>query len=96
MNIDNLTATYKLTADQKTRTEALVKAYTTATQPTLAWMASERRAGGAANTDSLMKIADARAAFDTGFKALLTDPQAQVFDSVRKAQAGRRRGGGGL
>ncbi len=95
MNIDNLTTTYKLTADQKTAAEALIKTYTTATQATQAWMRSEAQAGGAQNADSLKKITDARATFDSGFKALLTAPQAQVYDSVQKAQPVRRRGGGG-
>ena len=96
MNIDNLTTTYKLTADQMTAAEALIKTYTTAAQATQAWMRSEARAGGAPNADSLKKITDARATFDTGFKALLTAPQAQVYDSVQKALPVRRRGGGGL
>jgi hypothetical protein len=95
LNIDNLTTLYKLTADQKTKAEALIKTYNTTTQPTQAWMASERQAGGAPNADSLKKITDARATFDAAFKALLTDPQVQVFDSVQKVQASRRRGGGG-
>ena len=95
MNIDNLTTLYKLTADQKTKVEALIKTYTTTTQATQAWMASERQAGGAVNADSMKKITDARAIYDAAFKAVLTEPQAQVFDSVQKAQAGRRRGGGG-
>jgi len=95
MNIDNLTTLYKLTADQKTKTEALIKTFTDETQKTQAWMASERQAGGAVNADSMKKVADARAAFETAFKQLLTAPQAETFDSVQKAQAGRRRGGGG-
>lgn len=93
--IDNLVTMYKLSADQKTAAEALIKTYNTATQATQAWMRSEAQAGGAPNADSLKKITDARATFDSAFKALLTEPQAQVYDSVQKAQPVRRRGGGG-
>jgi hypothetical protein len=96
MNVDNLATTYKLTGDQKTKTEALVKTFTDATQKTTAWIQSERQAGGAPNADSAKKVTDARDAFNASFKALLTEPQAAVYDSVQKAQPVVRRRGGGF
>jgi len=95
MNVDQLVTQYKLTGDQKTKTEALVKTYTDATQATQAWIRSEAQNGALPNADSAKKVADARTTFNTSFKALLTAPQAQVFDSVQAAMANRRRGGGG-
>ena len=94
MNIDNLATTYKLSSEQKTKTEALIKTFNDVTSKTISWIQSERRAGGASNADSAKKVTDARDAFNASFKALLTEPQAQVFDSLQKTLVGRRRGGG--
>jgi hypothetical protein len=94
MNIDRLTTTYTLTGDQKSKTEALIKTYTDATEATQMWLASERAAGANVNADSAKKIADARTTFSTSFKALLTAPQSEKYDSIQKVMASRTRGGG--
>ena len=91
-NIDQLTTTYTLTGEQKSKTEALIKTYTDQTQATQQWMASERAAGANVNADSAKKIADARTTFNTSFKALLTVPQSEKYDSIQKVMASRARG----
>jgi len=95
LNADTLTAQYNLTADQKTKTIALIKTYNDNTAATMAWMRSEQQSGGTRNADSAKKVADARATFDAAFKALLVGPQAARFDSVQAARAARGRGPGG-
>jgi len=94
MNIDQLTSTYSLTGEQKPKVEALIKTYDETSQPTMAWMASERANGAVTNADSAKKIADARTTFNAAFKAILTAPQAEKFDSIQKVMASRVRGGG--
>lgn len=94
MTIDQLSSTYSLTSPQKPKVEALLKAYNDNTQPTMAWMASERANGAITNADSSKKLADARTKFNADFKAILTVPQAEKFDSIQKVMASRVRGGG--
>lgn len=94
MSIEQLTSTYTLTSDQKSKTEALLKTYDEKTQPTMAWMASERANGAVTNADSSKKLADLRTRFNTDFKAILTAPQAEKFDSIQRVMASRVRGGG--
>jgi protein CpxP len=95
MNVDQMTTQYSLSADQKTKTVALIKIFTDGTAATQAWMMSEQQAGAARNADSTQKVTDARTKFNADFKALLTPDQSKTFDSVQTANAGRRRGGGG-
>lgn len=90
-----MTTQYSLSADQKTKTEALVKIFTDGTAATQAWIQSERQAGAAVNADSMKKVADARAKFDADFKALLTADQSRLFDSVAAQRGAGRRGGRG-
>lgn len=95
MNVDNMATMYTLSADQKTRTDSLVKIFTAGTAATQAWIRSEAQAGAVANADSAKKVADARARFNADFKALLTPDQAKKFDSVQANPPARRGGGGG-
>lgn len=95
MNIDNLATMYSLSADQRTKTEALIKIFTDGTAATQTWIMSERQAGAVQNADSAKKIADARAKFNADFKALLTADQSKKFDSVQANPPARRGGGGG-
>ena len=99
MNADTLTAVYNLSADQKTKTIALIKVYNDGTAATQAWMMAQRQAGEARNADSAKKVQDAAAKFNADFKALLAGPQIAKFDSIQAARAarmgGRGPGGGG-
>ena len=99
MNIDTLTATYSLSADQKTKAEGLIKIYNDNTAATMAWMRAQMQSGGGRNADSSKKVQDAMAKFNADFKALLAGPQITKFDSIQAARAARmggRMGGGGL
>jgi hypothetical protein len=97
MNADTLTAVYSLSADQKTKTEGLLKIYNDGTAATMAWIRTQPR--GSAPPDSMKKIQDAMAKFNADFKALLAGPQIAKFDSIQAARAarmgGRGPGGGG-
>ena len=99
MNIDTLTATYSLSAEQKTKATALIKVYNDNTAATMAWMMTQRQAGEARNADSAKKVSDAMTKFNADFKALLAGPQITKFDSIQAARAarmgGRGPGGGG-
>lgn len=94
MNADTLTAIYSLSAEQKTKTEGLIKIYTDNTAATRAWMMAQQQAGEARNADSGKKVSDAMAKFNADFKALLTGPQIAKFDSVQAARAARMGGRG--
>ena len=97
MNADTLTALYGLSADQKTKTEGLIKIYNDGTAATMAWVRTQPR--GSAPPDSMKKLQDASAKFNSDFKALLAGPQIAKFDSIQAARAarmgGRGPGGGG-
>ena len=97
MNADTLTAVYSLSADQKTKTEALLKVYNDGTAATMAWMRTQPR--GSVPADSMTKLRDAMTKFNADFKALLAGPQIAKFDSIQAARAarmgGRGPGGGG-
>ena len=96
MNADTLTAVYSLSAEQKTKTEGLLKIYNDGTAATMAWIRTQPR--GSAPPDSMKKIQDAMAKFNADFKALLAGPQIAKFDSIQAARAARmggRMGGGG-
>lgn len=97
MNADTLTAVYSLSADQKTKTEGLLKIYNDGTAATMAWIRTQPR--GSAPPDSMKKIQEAMAKFNADFKALLAGPQIAKFDSIQAARAarmgGRGPGGGG-
>lgn len=99
MNADTLTVMYSLSADQKTKTVALIKVYNDGAAATQAWMMAQRQAGEARNADSAKKVSDAMTKFNADFKALLAGPQIVKFDSVQAARAarmgGRGPGGGG-
>jgi hypothetical protein len=94
MNIDTMTAMYSLSADQKTKTEGLIKIYNDGTAATMAWMREQMQSGGGRNADSTKKVQDAMAKFNADFKALLAGPQIAKFDSVQAARAARMRGRG--
>lgn len=99
MSVDNLAATYSLSAEQKTKTEALLKIFNDNTAATSAWIMAQRQAGEARNADSAKKVSDAMTKFNADFKALLAGPQIAKFDSIQAARAarmgGRGPGGGG-
>ena len=95
MNIDNMTTMYSLSADQKTKAEALIKIYTDQTTATQQWIMSQRQAGATANPDSAKKLTDARAKFNADFKALLTADQSKEVPIPVQANPPQRRGGGG-
>jgi hypothetical protein len=95
LNADTLTAQYNLTADQKTKTIALIKTYNDSTAATMAWMRSEQQAGASRNADSAKKVTAARTTFDAAFKVILVGPQIARFDSIQAARAARGRGPGG-
>ncbi|MGH7592815.1 MAG: hypothetical protein ACRELE_03045 [Gemmatimonadales bacterium] len=94
MNADALTAQYDLSADQKTKTEALLKIFSDGTASTQAWMMAQRQAGETRNADSAKKVGEAMAKFNADFKALLAGPQLAKFDSVQAARAARMQGRG--
>lgn len=94
MNIDRLTATYNLSAEQKTKAEGLIKIFNDGTAATQAWMMAQRQAAEARNADSAKKVMDAMAKFHAGFKALLAGPQIAKFDSIQAAHAARMGGRG--
>jgi len=99
MNADTLTALYGLSAEQKTKTEGLIKIYNDGTAATMAWMRTQRQAQEPVPPDTTKKLQDAMAKFNTDFKALLAGPQIAKFDSIQAARAarmgGRGPGGGG-
>jgi hypothetical protein len=94
MNIDTLTATYSLSADQKTKAEGLIKIYNDGTAATMAWMRTQRQAQAEIPADSSKKVTDAMAKFNADFKALLAGPQIAKFDSIQAARAARMGGRG--
>lgn len=92
MNADTLTAVYGLSAEQKTKTEGLIKIYNDGTAATMAWVRTQPR--GSAPPDSMKKLQDAMAKFNADFKALLAGPQIAKFDSIQAARAARMGGRG--
>ena len=99
MSIDNLTTLYSLSAEQKTKTEALLATYTESTKGVTAWMMKLRESGAdrqaMASTpgfaDSTKKVNDSRAKFEADFKAILVGTQVAKFDSVAAVRAARMR-----
>lgn len=96
MNIDQLTTMYTLTPEQVTKTNELLKVYTTKTAGVQAWMTKLRESGdmqamrsAPGFADSMKVTSDARAAFDAEFKKVLTGAQVAKFDSVAAARAAR-------
>lgn len=94
LNIDQLTTMYTLTTEQVTKTNELLKTYTTKTAGVQAWMTKLREGGdmqavrnAPGFADSMKVTTDARAAFDAEFKKVLTGAQVTKFDSVAAARA---------
>ena len=84
MNADTLTALYGLSADQKTKTEGFIKIYNDGTAATMAWVRTQPR--GSAPPDSMKKLQDAMAKFNTDFKAILAGPQIAKFDGWTRSR----------
>ncbi|HEY4321917.1 MAG TPA: hypothetical protein VGM77_12170 [Gemmatimonadales bacterium] len=93
MSIESMTTMYTLTADQVTKTQALLDDYNKNLAPLNAYMQEAGR--GNASPDSTKKMQGMRADFNTKFKALLDADQSKKFDSVQAAQAARMQGRGG-
>jgi len=94
MNVDSLTARYRLNAGQKTKTIGLLKTWTDTTAPTMSWMAAQKKTGATLNADSARKIDNATAKFNADFRAILNADQALRFDSIHKSRAPTHRPGG--
>ncbi len=99
MNIESLNTLYSLSAEQKTKAETFLAAYTEATKNVMAWQMKLRESGADMQSirstpgfaDSMKKVTDARAAFDAEFKSILVGTQVTKFDSVTAARAARMR-----
>ncbi|MGH7582028.1 MAG: hypothetical protein ACREL5_02230 [Gemmatimonadales bacterium] len=95
MNVDTLTAVYRLDAGQKKKTIGLLKTWTDTTAPTLSWMAAQKKTGAALNADSSRKIDGATAKFNADFRAILNADQVRRFDAIHKPRVPAHRSGGG-
>jgi hypothetical protein len=100
MNIEALTTTYTLSAEQVKKADALLVSYNAAVQPLMQYMMAARQDGGEVNADSMTKQRELRTKFNADFKAILNADQAKKFDSVQAAApqgrgGGRGPGGGG-
>ena len=93
ISVDNLTTLYKLTKDQKTRTQVMVDDYNKSAQPLQQYISSQRNDGAIVPMDSTKKQQQLRDDFNAKFKVLLTGDQSKKFDSVQAAARPVRGGG---
>jgi hypothetical protein len=91
MNVDNLNTLYKLTKDQKTKTQSLIDDYNKNTASVQQYILSQTQNAATVSPDSTKKRSDLLADFNAKFKALLTADQARKYDSVQASHCVRTR-----